>query len=77
MGHSKKWRDYTESNAWQTDPAHQYIQSFSLNGKPLQRAWFHHSNIADGGKLVFSMGPEPSPAFGSEVSAVPPSLSLA
>jgi predicted alpha-1,2-mannosidase len=58
------------------DPAHQYIQSFSLNGKPLQRAWFHHSDISDGGRLVFSMGPEPSAAFGSDVSAAPPSLSL-
>jgi predicted alpha-1,2-mannosidase len=58
------------------NPAHQYIQSFSLNGKPQQRAWFRHSDIAQGGKLVFTMGAEPDPAFGADVSVAPPSLKL-
>jgi predicted alpha-1,2-mannosidase len=59
------------------DPAHQYVQSFSLNGEPQQKAWFHHSDIVDGGKLVFVMGPEPNLKFGSEESTLPPSLTLA
>jgi putative alpha-1,2-mannosidase len=59
------------------DPAHQYVQSFTLNGKPQQRAWFHHSDIAGGGKLVYVMGPEPNLKFGSEESVLPPSLNLA
>jgi putative alpha-1,2-mannosidase len=58
------------------DTAHQYIQSFSLNGKPQQRAWFHHTDIAAGGKLVFTMGPAPNPAFGADESVLPPSLKL-
>jgi len=49
-----------------------YIQTATLNGKPLNRAWFRHSEIADGGKLRFVMGPKPS-AFGKE--HLPPSLS--
>jgi predicted alpha-1,2-mannosidase len=59
------------------DSAHQYVQSFTLNGKPQQRAWFHHSDIAGGGKLVYVMGPEPNLKFGSEESVLPPSLNLA
>ena len=34
-----------------------YIQSAKLNGKPLNQAWFNHSDIADGGILEFEMGP--------------------
>ncbi|MBS1799639.1 MAG: GH92 family glycosyl hydrolase [Acidobacteria bacterium] len=56
------------------DPAHQYVQSFSLNGQPQQRAWFHHSEIAQGGRLVLVMGAEPNLKFGSD--ALPPSLAL-
>ncbi|CAN5540785.1 GH92 family glycosyl hydrolase [soil metagenome] len=58
------------------DPAHQYIQSFTLNGKPQQRAWFHHSDIARGGKLVLNMGPEPNLSFGSAPNTIPPSMTL-
>jgi putative alpha-1,2-mannosidase len=58
------------------DPSHQYVQSFSLNGKQQQRAWFHHSDIAEGGKLVFTMGPEPNTSFGADPSVAPPSLTL-
>jgi predicted alpha-1,2-mannosidase len=59
------------------DPAHQYIQSFSLNGQEQKKAWFHHSEIADGAKLVFTMGPEPNTAFGTDPAVLPPSLKLA
>lgn len=58
------------------DPAHQYVQSFSLNGKPQQRVWFHHSEIVEGGKLVITMGPEPNTTLGADVAALPPSLKL-
>jgi putative alpha-1,2-mannosidase len=47
-----------------------------VNGKAQQRAWFHHSDVAQGGKLVFTMGPEPNPEFGADVSVIPPSLTL-
>ncbi len=58
------------------DPAHQYVQSFTLNGKPQQRVWFHHSDIADGGKLVYVMGPEPNTKLGADEASLPPSLKL-
>lgn len=37
-------------------PKNPYIQSATLNGQPLDRAWLRHSEIADGGTLVFVLG---------------------
>jgi putative alpha-1,2-mannosidase len=59
-----------------TDPSHACIQSFSLNGKPQQRAWFHHGEIADGATLSFRMGPEPNRSLGTTLASLPPSLTL-
>ncbi len=58
------------------DPAHQYIQAFTLNGKPQQRVWFNHSEIAQGGTLMLEMGPEPNTTLGADPASFPPSLSL-
>jgi len=52
-----------------------YIQSATLNGKPLNQPWFTHSNIANGGALVLQMGPRPNTAWGSSPEAAPPSMS--
>lgn len=52
-----------------------YIQSATLNGRPLNRPWFSHSEIADGAALVFKMGPKPNPNWGSAPEAAPPSMS--
>jgi len=54
--------------------ANKYIQSATLNGKPLNKPWFDHSEIKSGGTLVFVMGAEPNKNWGSEVSAAPPSM---
>lgn len=51
-----------------------YIQSAVLNGKALDRPWFKHSDLAQGGALVLSMGPRPNQAWGSAPDAAPPSL---
>jgi predicted alpha-1,2-mannosidase len=51
-----------------------YIQSATLNGKPLNRPWFTHADIANGGKLVFKMGPAPNRSWGSAPDAAPPSM---
>ena len=59
-----------------TDPNHAYIESFSMNGKPQTRAWFHHSEITDGGKLTFTMGAKPNLEFGTGEAVAPPSLTL-
>jgi predicted alpha-1,2-mannosidase len=39
-------------------PKNVYVQSVTLNGKPLDRAYITHAEIANGGKLVFNLGPE-------------------
>ena len=54
--------------------ANKYIQSATLNGKPLNKPWFDHSEIKNGGTLVFVMGAEPNKNWGSEESAAPPSM---
>jgi predicted alpha-1,2-mannosidase len=59
-----------------SDPKHMYVQSFTLNGKPQQRAWFQHSDIAQGGHILMEMGPEPNPQFGTAPELAPPSLVL-
>ena len=52
-----------------------YIQSATLNGKPWDKPWFSHSDIANGGRLVLNMGPAPNKAWGSAPDAAPPSMS--
>lgn len=49
-----------------------YIQSATLNGRPLDRAWFRHAEIRPGATLEFEMGPKPS-AWGA--ATPPPSAS--
>ena len=49
-----------------------YIQSASLNGKPLDRPWLSHEEITSGGELTLVMGPKPNPGWGSAPSARPP-----
>jgi predicted alpha-1,2-mannosidase len=49
-----------------------YIQSATLNGKPLENAWFRHRQIEDGATLVFTMGSTPS-KWGT--TTPPPSMS--
>jgi putative alpha-1,2-mannosidase len=52
-----------------------YIQSAALNGKALDRPWFSHAEIAQGGALVLVMGPEANRQWGSAPDAAPPSMS--
>jgi predicted alpha-1,2-mannosidase len=54
-----------------------YIQSATLNGKPWNKPWFSHADIAAGGKFVFVMGPTPNKTWGSGRDAAPPSMSAA
>jgi len=51
-----------------------YIQSAVLNGKPLNRAWFRHAEIANGGTLVLEMGDAPNKGWGSAPGDAPPSM---
>jgi len=52
-----------------------YIQSAILNGKPLKKAWFYHEQLANGGKLVLELGPEPNKSWAAGLENAPPSMS--
>lgn len=51
--------------------ANRYIQSATLNGRPLHRAWLKHSELMAGGTLELVLGPVPS-AWGA--AEPPPSV---
>jgi predicted alpha-1,2-mannosidase len=51
-----------------------YIQSVLLNGKPVERSYIYHSEIMNGGTLVFEMTDHPT-QWGSVESYFPPSMS--
>jgi hypothetical protein len=51
-----------------------YIQSATLNGKPITRSWISHDEITAGGKLVLTMGPTPNKVFGSAPANRPPKI---
>jgi predicted alpha-1,2-mannosidase len=41
-------------------PANLYVVAATLNGRPLDRSWLRHSEIANGGKLVLTMSDKPA-----------------
>ena len=59
--------------AAETSEENLYIQSATLNGLPLERAWLKHEEVSRGGRLILRMGPKPS-RWGRENR--PPSMSL-
>jgi predicted alpha-1,2-mannosidase len=60
----------TKNNA----PNNYYVQSATLNGKPLNRAWITHKEMISGGTLELVMGPKES-KWGSAKNNRPPSVS--
>lgn len=52
--------------------SNKYIQSATLNGQPLTKAWIVHDDIVHGGSLIFEMGPKPNKNWGIELP--PPSM---
>ena len=51
-----------------------YIQSAVLNGESLNRPWFYHRQMIEGGTLILDMGPEPNKEWGSRPEDAPPSM---
>jgi len=49
-----------------------YIQSASLNGRPLSKPWLTFDQITSGGELAFVMGPNPNVNWGSAPEDRPP-----
>jgi predicted alpha-1,2-mannosidase len=64
-------REFTMT-AKNNSPDHPYIQSATLNGKPITRSWISNDEITAGGKLVLTMGPEPNKTFGVAPADRPP-----
>jgi predicted alpha-1,2-mannosidase len=52
-----------------------YIQSATMDGKALNKPWFYHSDLVDGGTLILNMGARPNKSWGSAAGAAPPSMS--
>jgi predicted alpha-1,2-mannosidase len=55
-------------------PANKYIQSMTLNGEDWNKTYLPYEAIKNGGSIVFTMGPEPSP-WGTTRDARPFSVS--
>lgn len=49
-----------------------YVQSVRINGQILDRVWFKHAEIANGGTLELTMGDAPNTSLGSMPSQFPP-----
>lgn len=60
-----------------TSKTNRYVQSAMLDGKPLTKPWFYHSELIDGGKLELVMGDKPNEQWGSAPGDGPPSMSVA
>ena len=52
-----------------------YVQSATLGGKPLRKAWFFDEAVAGGKSLRLEMGSQPAADWASQASATPPSAS--
>ena len=55
-------------------PGDLYIQSATLGGKPLPRAWITHEEIMTADELRVVLGPTPNPSWATEVAQRPPSM---
>jgi predicted alpha-1,2-mannosidase len=66
--HGKKFTMVAENNSTKNI----YIQSATLNGKPLTQAWLTHEQITSGGTLRLVMGPKPNREWGRAQDVRPP-----
>jgi putative alpha-1,2-mannosidase len=60
-------------NAKNSSAENKYIQSATLNGKPLSKPWFNHTDLVNGGILNFVMGSTPNKNWGAAPQDAPPS----
>jgi len=67
---------YFEVIAENYSPDNKYIQSAKLNGKTLDKPWFSHDDIADGGTLMFVMGEKANKQWGASIDDAPPSAEV-
>jgi hypothetical protein len=48
-----------------------YIQSAALNGYDYTKSYIRHADVIQGGELIFTMGPQPNKAWGSQGKNIP------
>ncbi len=48
----------------------EYIQSATINGKPINRAWIYHDEIIKGGTLQLTLGPSPNKNWGIQLPPI-------
>ncbi len=58
--------------AHKSSPKNIYVQKIVLNGKQLDRIWFRHADIAQGGVLELTMGDTPNTILGATPESFPP-----
>ena len=66
LDNGKTFTVKAENASW----SNKYIQSARLNGQPLNRTWFTHEDLINGGTLELIMGDRPNKSWGLEM---PPS----
>ena len=59
-------------NAPDTSRDKKYVDAVRLNGKPVDRVWFRHADIAQGGTLDLTMSNVPNTVLGSSPASFPP-----
>jgi len=64
---------YFEIKAENYSPDNKYIQSATLNGAVLDKPWFSHDDIKNGGTLVLVMGRNANKEWGAQPTSMPPS----
>ena len=69
--HGEKFVIKTENNS----AANKFIQSAKLNGKSLDKPWFYHKELINGGYLQLIMGSEANKNWGSDPEDAPLNMS--
>jgi len=67
LSNGKTFTVEARNSSWEN----KYIQSATLNGRRLDRPWFTHEDLVNGGTLVFVMGNRPNEQWG--IAEPPPS----
>jgi predicted alpha-1,2-mannosidase len=55
-----------------SSPADVYVQSATLGGRPLPRAWIRHDEVMTAGELHFVLGPRSNPRWAVDLADAPP-----
>lgn len=69
--HLKNGKDFV-IDAPESSHDRKYVESVQLNGKPLDRVWFRHADIVNGGTLELKMSDTPNLQLGADPASFPP-----